>query len=95
MEQRGLSVQLFRDRGLFFVVRNCNITYKSPASCDKFLYFLTKLKKATATQLVFDQTVSDVKDNRLCVEAEVSLVCLNIDFKPTPIPEDLKEKLLA
>jgi len=29
----------------------------------------------------------------LIVEAEVSLVCLNKEFKPTPMPDDLKEKL--
>ncbi len=95
LEQRGLSVQAFKDRGLFFVVRNCNITYKSPARYDQVLQCIAKLKEATATQLIFDQTVSDTKDNRLCVQAEVSLVCLNADFKPTPIPDDLKDKLLA
>ena len=95
LELRGLSVQLFKDRGLFFVVRNCNITYKSPARYDETLICLAKLKKVTATQLVFDQTVNDQKDGRLIVEAEVSLVCLNSEFKPTPIPDDLKEKLLA
>lgn len=95
LEQKGLSVKAFRKRGLFYVVRNCNITYKSPARYDETLICLAKLKKVTATQLVFDQTVQDSKDNRLIVEAEVSLVCLNSKFKPTPIPDDLKEKLLS
>ena len=95
LEQKGLSVEIFKQRGLFFVVRNCNITYKSPAKYDQTLICLAKLKNITATQLVFDQTVHDRKDNRLIVEAEVSLVCLNMDFKPTSIPEDLKEQLTA
>ena len=37
----------------------------------------------------------DRKDGRLILEAEVSLVCLNTEFKPAPIPDDLKEKLLS
>ena len=95
LEQQGLSVQIFKDRGLGYAVRQCNITYKSPARYGDTLVCLAKLKKATAAQLVFDQTIHDKKDGRLIVEAEVSLVCLNVDFKPTSIPEDLKEKLLA
>jgi acyl-CoA thioester hydrolase len=95
LEQKGLSVQHFKDRGLAYAVRQCNITYKSPARYGETLVCLANLKKATSVQLIFDQTIHDKKDGRLIVESEVSLVCLNSDFKPTPIPEDLKEKLLA
>lgn len=95
LEQKGLSVQLFKERGLAYAVRQCNVTYKSPARYGETLVCLANLKKATSAQLIFDQTIHDKKDDRLIVEAEVSLVCLNSDFKPTPIPEDLKERLLA
>jgi acyl-CoA thioester hydrolase len=95
LDQKGLSVQTFKDRGLAYAVRECHITYKSPARYGDILTCLATLKKATAVQLVFDQTIHDKKDGRLIVTAEVSLVCLNTDFKPTPIPEDLKEQLLA
>ena len=94
LDQTGLSVQLFKERGLAYAVRECHIKYKSPARYGDTLVCLAKIKSTTAVQLVFDQTIHDKKDGRLIVEAEVSLVCLNTDFKPTPIPEDLKEKLL-
>ena len=95
LDQRGLSVQTFKDRGLAYAVRECHITYKSPARYGDILICLAKLIKTTAVQLVFDQTIHDKKDGRLIVQAEVSLVCLNTDFKPTPIPDDLKERLLS
>ncbi len=95
LDKKNLSVQLFKERGLAYAVRQCNVTYKSPARYGDILLCDAKLKKATAAQLVFDQTIHDKKDGRLIVEAEVSLVCLTADFKPTPIPEDLKERLLA
>ena len=95
LDKKNLSVQLFKERGLAYAVRQCNVTYKSPARYGDTLLCDAKLKKATAAQLVFDQTIHDKKDGRLIVEAEVSLVCLTADFKPTPIPEDLKERLLA
>jgi len=95
LDHTGLSVQLFKERGLAYAVRECHIIYKSPARYGDILICLAKLKKATAAQLIFDQTIHDKKDGRLIVEAEVSLVCLNSDFKPTSIPDDLKEKLIA
>ena len=95
LEQKGLSVQMFKDRGLGYAVRQCNVSYKSPARYGDTLICTAALKKVTAAQLVFDQKIVDKKDGRLIVEAQVSLVSLNSDFKPTPIPDDLKERLLC
>ena len=95
LEKQGLSVEMFRERGFVYVVSRCNISYRSPARYGDTLLCDAKLKKIGAAQLVFDQTIHDKKDGRLIVEAEVSLVCLNVDFKPTAIPDDLREKLLA
>ncbi len=93
LDNRGLSVELFKERGFLYVVRQCNITYRSPARYGETIICDAKLKKMGASQLIFDQTIHDKKDNRLIVEAEVSLVCLKMDFKPTAIPDDLREKL--
>ena len=93
LEKRGLSVEKFKERGFVYVVRQCNVSYRSPARYGDTLLCDAKLKKMGASQLIFDQTVHDKKDGRLIIEAEVSLVCLNKEFKPTAIPDDLKEKL--
>ena len=95
LEQKGLSVQGFKDRGLFYAVRQCNVTYKSPARNGETLICTAAIKEITAVQLVFDQTIVDRKDGRIIVQAQVWLVCISADFKPMPIPEDLKEKLLT
>src|SRR5271170_5597918 len=93
LEKRGLSVELFKERGYGYVVRQCNISYRSPARYGDTVVCDAQLKNMGASQLIFDQTVKDKKDGRLIVQAEVSLVCLNKDFKPTVIPEDLRQKL--
>jgi acyl-CoA thioester hydrolase len=95
LEEKDLSVLLFKQRGLTYAVRECHVVYKSPARYGDTLICSAKLQKATAVQLVFDQTIHDKKDGRLILEAEVSLVCLNSEFKPTPIPDDLKDKLIS
>lgn len=93
LEQKNMSVALFKERGLAYAVRECHVHYRSPARYGDTLVCLAKLKKTTAATLVFDQTIHDKKDGRLIVEAEVSLVCLNSEFKPTSIPDDLRERI--
>lgn len=94
LEKKGLSVQTFRDRGMAYAVRKCTITYRSPARYGDTLLCDASLCKATAAQLIFNQTIRHKTTGQLIVEAEVILACLSLDFKPMPIPEDLKEKLL-
>ena len=93
LDKRGLSVKDFHDQGYLYAVRKCTITYKSPARYGDIVLCDAKLKEITAAQLIFTQTIKHKKDQRMMVEAEVSLVCLTKDFKPTAIPEDLKKKL--
>ena len=93
LEKRGLSVMMFLERGLLYAVRKCTIIYRSPARYAETLICGAVLTKITAVQLIFTQTIHEKRTNRLVLEAEVSLACLNKDFKPRPIPEDLKKKL--
>jgi acyl-CoA thioester hydrolase len=95
LEKKALSVADFNKRGFLYAVRKCTITYKSPARYGDTLICDAQLIKTTAAQLVFDQKIYDKVSGRLLVEAEVTLVCLSTDFKPVPIPDDLKEKLTA
>ena len=93
LEKSGMTVKEFSDRGYLFAVRCCSITYKSPARYGDTIVCDAKLKKASAAQLIFEQTIHQKKSRQLVVEAEVSLVCLTKDFKPQALPEKLKEKL--
>ena len=81
LEQRGLSVGDFLARGLLYAVSACNVNYRSPARYGETLTCNAKLKKSTAVKLIFEQTIHEKKSGRLVLEAEVTLVCLNKDFK--------------
>ena len=93
LEEKGLSVATFKERGLNYAVRKCTITYRSPARYGDTLLCDATLKKITAVQLIFEQKIHHKETGTLMIQAEVSLACLNNDFHPTQIPEDLKEKL--
>ena len=91
---KGLDLQLFCTKKFLYAVRKCSITYRSPARYGDTLICDARLNKITAAQLIFDQFIHDKQTKRLVVEAQVTLACLNKDFKAIPIPEDLKNQLL-
>lgn len=95
LEGKGMSVADFLERGLAYAVRKCSIIYRSPARYGDTLLCDATLLKVTAAQLIFSQKIFHKTTGQLIVEAEVTLACLNQDFKPTVIPEDLKSRLCA
>ena len=42
--------------------------------------------------MFFDQTITDKKTGQVLVEAEVVIVSLTSDFKPTIIPDDIRRQ---
>lgn len=93
LEKKGMDISLFREKKFLYAVRKCTITYKSPARYGDTIVCSATLLKITAAQLFFEQKIHDKKDNRLILEADVTIVSLNKDFKPTPIPEEIRSKL--
>ncbi len=93
LEQHGLSVRLFQERGLIYAVSQCSITYRSPARYGETITCDANLRKCTAVKLIFSQRIHEKTTQRLIAEAEVTIVCLNKNFKPTALPDDLKQTL--
>jgi len=90
LETRGLSVKELREKGFLYAVRHCSVTYRSPARYGDTLVCDAELVKITAAQMFFKQNIYHKDDQRLLVEADVTLVCLSPDFRPVQIPEELK-----
>jgi acyl-CoA thioester hydrolase len=94
LEWKGLSVEKCRELDFWYAVRKCSVTYKSPARYGDTVICEASLRNMTAAQLIFEQKIHDKKTGRLVLEAEVILVSLNKDFKPVPIPEAVKARLI-
>ena len=90
---KGLDIALFREKKFLYAVRKCTISYKYPARYGDTIVCLAQLAKMTAAQFIFEQEIHDKQTGRLILKAEVTVVSLNKDFKPTPIPEDIRAKL--
>ena len=90
LDKKGISIDFFRKKNFLYAVRQCSIHYHAPARYGDTITCDAQLKKLTAAQMIFEQKITDKKNGRLLVEAEVTLVSLNQNFKPTPIPNELK-----
>ncbi len=95
LEERGLGLQPFLERGFLYAVHSCNIVYKAPARYGDIIAYDAKVEKVAGVRVVFHQRVWNKRTGQTLVEAEVVIVCLSRDFKPRPIPEDMREKLLS
>ena len=95
LEKKGLNIVSIKKQGFLYAVKDCYINYKSPARYGDKILCDAKLSKITAVQMVFDQTITHANTQEILVEAKVTLVSLNKDFKPTPIPQSIRDLLTA
>lgn len=93
LESRGQSVKELQQEGFLYAVRKCNLTYKAPARYGDILVCNATLLKITAAQILFHQTIHLKETNQLLVDAEVTLVSLDSEFKATPIPDKIRDLL--
>jgi tol-pal system-associated acyl-CoA thioesterase len=93
LEKNGLTLKELKERNFLYAVRTCNISYKAPARYGDTIICEASLVKVTAVQMLFAQTITNKETGKLLVEAEVGLVCLTPEFKPTAIPESIKTLL--
>ena len=80
-----------RDYKLLFVIKDMSINYKAPAFMDDLLEIKTTLESNTATRLIFFQEI--YRSQTLIASAKMTIVCVNKDYKPTPLPELLLTQL--
>jgi acyl-CoA thioester hydrolase len=93
MENRGLTIKHLRENGFEYAVRKCAIVYKKPARYGDILICSANITKVTAAQIFFHQQIHEKTTQTLLVDADVTLVSLNKQFKTALIPESIKDKL--
>ena len=84
---KGLNEQY----GILLIVKSCNIEYKKPARFEDVLEVNSEVVSFSKTSILMKQLILRNKD--LISEAEIHLVAVNKDGKPSKIPEELKKKL--
>ncbi len=82
---------LKKEFGIIIIVKSCNIEYKKPAIFEDSLIIESQIKETTQTSFIMTQNIK--REEQLIASAEIRLVSVNLDGKPTKIPDKLKHKL--
>ena len=81
---------LTEDYGIYIVVRSCNINYLKPAKFEDKLTIVSTIESITRTSFVMKQIIK--RDNELISDAEVRLITVNQQGRPSKIPDILESK---
>jgi acyl-CoA thioester hydrolase len=87
MRERGFELKELADKGFLFVVKKVDIEYKAPARYADTLEITTKITQVRNVSLEFLQEVK--REDKALVLASTVLVCIDANFRPTPIPQEL------
>ena len=82
---------LHKDHDSRFIVKICNLDFIKSAHLEDVLEVKTSLKKLSNASFVLNQNI--FHDEYLILKAEVVIVCINRDYKPSKIPDFLKKKI--
>lgn len=89
----GINQQeMLKNQECGFVVRNCNISYKSPARLDDALNITCKVTELKGASLKMEQKL--YRENTIICEIEITLVFLNLaTMRPSKIPAEISSLL--
>ena len=93
LEDKGVDISMFTEKRFLYAVRKCSIEYKYPARYGDTIICNSKITSISAAQMTFYQEIKNKNTDKIILEADVNIVSLNKDFKPTPIPEEIRSKL--
>ena len=82
---------LFKNHGILLIVKSCNIEYKKPAKFEDKLQIVSETISFTKTSFLMRQDIK--RNDELISLAEIHLVAVDKNGKPSKIPEEFKQKL--
>lgn len=89
---RGINLKELSDAGTYFVVAHAEIDYKAPARYHDTLTVSARVEKVGSSSIFFFQKVT--RDGAPIIESRTTWVCIGSDFKPKPIPPEIKKRFL-
>ncbi len=88
---KGVDTAKLAKADTWFVVASVEISYKAPAHYADELHIYTQISRKKNVSLEFLQEIKRV--GKLLVSAVTKLVCVDSDFKPKAIPQELSQVL--
>lgn len=91
----GLSVSSLASAGFIFPVVRMEIDFKAPGRHDDLLAITTLPERVGGSSFTLRQQALRTADNRLLVEALVTLACVSPALKARRIPAEVRQLLEA
>lgn len=91
MRERGFELKDLAEKGFLFVVKKVDIEYKAPARYADTLEITSTITQMRNVSLEFLQEVK--REDKVLVSAATVLVCIDSNFRPTPLPQELINSL--
>ena len=91
LREEGVNIGELADKGILFAVKRTEINYKAPARYADTLTIMASISKVKNASLEFTQSIR--RGDQTLVEANTQLVCINSNFIPQAIPEEVNQCL--
>ncbi len=88
---KGIDLKRLSESGIYFVVARIEVDYKSAANYWDILKITAEVKEVRRSSLIFEHQIH--KEDKLLVSAKTYWVCVNKEFKPVSIPQEIRKKL--
>jgi acyl-CoA thioester hydrolase len=95
LRERGLSVSSLAADGFIFPVVRMEIDFKAPGLHDDLLVVTTCPERVGNSSFTLRQQVLRPADDRLLVDAQVTLACVSPALKARRIPTEVRQVLEA
>ena len=90
--KKGISIKELNDQGILFVVSRQEIDYKAPAFYADTLHINTRIDNISKVKIEFGNEVKN-QNNQIICTAKTVMACVDGNFKPQVIPQELRNKL--
>lgn len=85
---RGIDIGALAKEHIYFVVAGISVKYKSPARYMDTITVATEVARQGRSSVEFAQRI--LRAQTVLIEASVTLVCVNGEFKPRSLPETMR-----
>jgi len=92
-EDKGVSIKELVRQGILFVVARQEIDYKAPAFYADVLSIDTRVTEVGRAKIDFAYEIRN-QNNQVISTARTVMVCVNGNFRPQAIPEEIRNKLV-
>ncbi|MFA5780255.1 MAG: YbgC/FadM family acyl-CoA thioesterase [Elusimicrobiota bacterium] len=91
--ENGVNIKEYAVRGIHFVVRHAEAEFISPAVYGDTIVVHTHFESNAGVRMVLSYKIEEKISKRLLVTGKTTLVCVDDNFKPRRISEEIISKI--